>query len=79
MEETNETSKTSETSEQPKTKGKNIGGRPLGVIWNHFHRKETVGPGKFGAECKYCFVPWKRGEIPILEEHLANHCSNEIK
>lgn len=35
-----------------------------------------VSPGKFEAECKYCSKTWKRGETPILEEHLASHCSN---
>ena len=59
-----------------KKKEKNVGGRPLGTIWHHFERKETVSPGKFGAECKYCSNTWRRGETPVLEEHLANHCSN---
>ncbi|CAG8752954.1 13152_t:CDS:2, partial [Rhizophagus irregularis] len=38
--------------------------------------KSKVSPGKFEAECKYCSKTWKRGEVPILEEHLASHCSN---
>ena len=57
-----------------KQKDKNVGGRPLGTIWIHFERKEALSPGKFGAECKYCSKVWKRGETPVLEEHLANHC-----
>ena len=57
-------------------KEKNVGGRPLGSIWNHFIKKESVGPGKFTAECKYCSSKWNRGETPVLEEHLASHCSN---
>ncbi|GBC25431.2 ribonuclease H-like domain-containing protein [Rhizophagus irregularis DAOM 181602=DAOM 197198] len=36
----------------------------------------AVSPGKFEAECKYCSKTWKHGKTPILEEHLANHCSN---
>ena len=57
-------------------KEKNVSGRPLGVIWNHFRKGESVGPGKFKAECKYCSSKWNRGETPVLEEHLANHCPN---
>ena len=57
-------------------KEKNMGGRPLGMIWKHFIKGDNVGPGKFKAECKYCSSKWSRGEIPVLEEHLASHCSN---
>ena len=57
-------------------KEKNVGGRPLGAIWQHFIKGENVGPGKFQAECKYCSSKWNRGETPVLEEHLASHCSN---
>lgn len=59
-----------------KSKEKNLGGRPLAAVWLHFERKEKVGPGKYGAKCKYCSAEWKRGEVTVLEEHLANHCSN---
>lgn len=59
-----------------KKKDKSVDGRPLGTIWLHFERKETVALGKFGAKCKYCSAVWKRKETPVLEEHLANHCSN---
>ncbi|GES80503.1 ribonuclease H-like domain-containing protein [Rhizophagus clarus] len=55
---------------------KSVSKRPLGKIWLHFERKEAISPGKFGAECKYCSAKWKRGEMPILKEHLANHCLN---
>jgi len=55
---------------------KNLGGRPLGTVWLHFERKEKIGPGKYGAKCKYCSAEWKRGDIPVLEAHLANHCPN---
>jgi hypothetical protein len=48
----------------------------LGVIWQHFQRKETVTPGKFSAHCNYCPTTWKRGEVPTLEEYLASHCQN---
>ena len=58
------------------TKKKNVGERPLGAIWQHFIKGESVGPGKFQAECKYCSSKWNRGETPVLEEHLASHCSN---
>ena len=34
-------------------KEKNVGGRPLGAIWNHLEG-ENVGPKKFKTECKYC-------------------------
>ncbi len=57
-------------------KEKNVGGRSLGAIWNHFSKGENVGPGKFKAECKYCSSKWNRGETPVLEEHLASHCFN---
>ncbi|PKK59720.1 hypothetical protein RhiirC2_794421 [Rhizophagus irregularis] len=45
-----------------KDKKKKVGERPLGSIWLHFERKNSVGSGKYGAE--------------FLEEHLANHCMN---
>ncbi|EXX62953.1 hypothetical protein RirG_156900 [Rhizophagus irregularis DAOM 197198w] len=61
---------------QQSGKEKWLGGRPLGAVWQHFSRKSKVSPGKFEAECKYCSKTWKRGEVPILEEHLASHCSN---
>ena len=55
---------------------KNLGGRPLGAIWQHFNKGENIAPGKFKADCKYCSSKWSRGETPVLEEHLASHCSN---
>lgn len=61
---------------QRSEKEKHVGGRPLGPVWQHFIKKSAVSPGKFEAECRYCLKIWKRGEIPILEEHLASHCSN---
>jgi hypothetical protein len=61
---------------QQSKKEKSSGGRPLGAVWQHFSRINTVTPGKFSAECNYCSKTWKRGEPPILEEHLASHCSN---
>lgn len=60
----------------PVIKEKHPGGRPLGQIWKHFNKGKVVNVGKFEAECKYCSSNWKRGETPVLEEHLANHCPN---
>jgi len=54
---------------------KHKGGRPLGTIWEDIQKGEPVAPGKFAATCKYCGISWPRGEIPKLEQHLSNHCS----
>ena len=54
---------------------KNRGGRPLNSIWEDIQQGASVAPGKFAATCKYCGASWSRGEIPKLEQHLSNHCS----
>src|SRR5947207_7723785 len=55
---------------------KNVGGRPLSQIWNNFIKGNVVATGKIEAECKYCKSKWKRGELPVMEEHLASHCKD---
>ena len=63
------------------TSSKNIGGRPLGLVWKHFTHGEEKTKGKYKARCNYCSKDWERGEPCELESHLANHCSaapNEI-
>ncbi|RIB04673.1 hypothetical protein C2G38_2148909 [Gigaspora rosea] len=54
---------------------KNIGGRPVGPVWNYFTKGEKVGKGRYKATCNFCGTTWKRGEPVELESHLANHCS----
>lgn len=60
---------------------KNIGGRPLKAVWNHFTRGDEKAKGKYQARCNYCDKSWERGEPCELEIHLANHCTaapNEV-
>lgn len=69
------------TSNSTDSLHKNIGGRPLGAVWNHFTRGEEKVKGKYKASCIYCNRNWERGEPCELEGHLANHCSaapNEV-
>lgn len=65
-----------ELFQDPKGKKKSVGGRHFRSIWLHFEKREAVASGKYGAKCKYCSAIWRRGETPVLEEHLANYCSN---
>ena len=69
------TSNIANTSNTANTLNKNIGGRPLGLVWNHFIRGEEKSKGKYKAICNYCDKHWERGEPCELEGHLANHCS----
>src|ERR1044071_5249135 len=72
---------TANTFNTANTLNKNIRGRPLGLVWNHFIRGEEKSKGKYKARCNYCDKHWERGEPCELEGHLANHCSkapNEV-
>lgn len=60
-------------------KEKNIGGRPLGPVWDHFTRGNEKTKGKYEATCNYCNKHWERGEPCDLEIHLASHCSTAPK
>ena len=69
------------SSDTASTSYKNIGGRPIGAVWNHFTRGEEKVKGKYKAWCNYCNKKWERGEPCELEGHLANNCStapNEV-
>ena len=44
-------SNTASTSNTANTLNKNIGGRPLGLVWNHFIRGEEKSKGKYKAMC----------------------------
>ena len=68
------TSLNSDSQNHEKEKSKNKGGRPPNSIWEDIVKGESVGSGKFRASCKFCETTWSRGDVPKLEEHLANHC-----
>ena len=57
-----------------KSKSKRKGGRRQDEVWIHFTQSERDSQGHATATCNYCQVKYMRGEISILQGHIANHC-----
>ena len=55
-------------------KVKSKGGRPQNEVWEHFSQGERDTEGHASATCKYCEQKFSRGDITILQGHIANHC-----
>ena len=49
-------------------------GRPKNEVWEHYQQSNNDGEGHASATCNYCSVKFSRGEVTILQGHLANHC-----
>ena len=49
-------------------------GRPKNEVWEHYQQNITDSEGHALATCTYCGLRFTRGEITVLQGHLANHC-----
>jgi BED zinc finger len=65
----------STSSNNNNNKGKGKGGRRQDEVWIHFAQSERDSQGHATATCNYCQVKYMRGEISILQGHIANHCT----
>ena len=57
-------------------KGKGKGGRPQNEVWEHYTQSERDSEGYANATCNFCEQKFSRGDVTILQGHIANHCLN---
>lgn len=57
-------------------KVKSKGGRPQNEVWEHYTQSERDIEGHASATCNYCEQKFGRGDVTILQGHIANHCLN---
>lgn len=54
----------------------NKGGRPQNEIWQHYIQGLRDAQGHASATCLYCEQKFTRGDVTMLQGHIANHCTN---
>jgi len=62
------------TSSNTEGKCKGKGGRPQNEIWTYFTQGDRDLEGHASATCNYCQHKYTRGNVVILQGHIANHC-----
>jgi hypothetical protein len=49
-------------------------GRPQDDVWSHYIQGERDKEGHASSTCIYCNENCSRGDITMMQGHLANHC-----
>lgn len=49
-------------------------GRPQNEVWDYYTQGDRDANGHANATCNFCNQKFNRGEVTILQGHIANHC-----
>src|SRR5581483_3286974 len=58
------------------TTNKRKAGRPQNEIWEHYTQGERDSEEHASGKCNFCEKNFSRGDMSILQGHIANHCPN---